>query len=412
MTVIQSGLAGSLIDRCHESLIPPCDLVAMNAHPIRVLMLTDVYFPRINGVSTSIETFRNDLAAENVEVTLVAPTYAECASDDRIHRVPSRGLPFDPEDRLMRWDSLLRLANHAAKDADLIHIQTPFAAHYAGMRVKRQHKVPAIATYHTHFEEYIQHYLPILPRPWLKATARTVARHQCNGLDSVVVPSPAMRDTLIEYGVSSPMHVLPTGIPIAQFANGDGARFRARHSIPADRPVALFVGRVAHEKNIGFLLEALTYALSQRPDLILVIAGEGPALESLQRKVVELRVENHVRFVGYLDRKRELPDCYAAASVFVFASRTETQGLVLLEAMASGLPVFAISHLGTTSILESQRGAVVAPEEPETFGMALAHLVSNPSKLQALSREGQRYAKEWSAPERARQLATLYRSLV
>jgi glycosyltransferase involved in cell wall biosynthesis len=388
-------------------------VAAMKTSPLRTLMLTDVYFPRINGVSTSIETFRSDLPAAGVELKVVAPHYPESKPDPSVLRVPSRSLPFDPEDRLMRWKDLRAASRQAAgAGVDLIHIQTPFAAHYAGLRLARELRVPVIATYHTHFEEYIQHYLPLLPKSWLKGLARRVARHQCDELDAVVVPSPAMRDTLLEYGVKAPMHVLPTGIPIAQFANGDGARFRARHAIPADRPVALFVGRVAHEKNIGFLLQAMTQALRQRPDLILIIAGEGPALESLQRQVTELHIDHNVRFVGYLDRKQELPDCYAAANTFVFASRTETQGLVLLEAMATGLPVYAIAHLGTTSILEPRRGAVVAPEDPEGFGKGLAVLMSSPTELARLAREGRRFAQEWSAPERARELAALYRSLV
>jgi glycosyltransferase involved in cell wall biosynthesis len=385
----------------------------MTAPALRVLMLTDVYFPRINGVSTSIETFRGDLANENVQVHLVAPEYPQNQPARHIWRVPARRLPFDPEDRLMRWSALQKAAAHAAHEGvDLIHVQTPFAAHYAGRQLAKQLEVPVVTTYHTHFEEYIQHYLPLLPRPWLKAAARRLARHQCNELDAIIVPSPAMRDTLADYGVTAPMHVLPTGIPVGQFDNGDGARFRARHAIPDDRPIALFVGRVAHEKNIGFLLQAMTQALWQRPELLLVIAGEGPALPALQRQVADLRLDHHVRFVGYLDRKQELPDCYAAASVFVFASRTETQGLVLLEAMAAGLPVFAIAHLGTTSILAAQRGAVVAPEDPEAFGKELATLVGNPTRLAQLAREGRAFAQEWSAPERARQLAGLYRSLV
>lgn len=385
----------------------------MNAPALRILMPTDVYFPRINGVSTSIETFRADLPAAGISVSLIAPDYPESSPDEQVWRVPSRRLPFDPEDRLMRSGALRAIAKQAAgAGVDLIHIQTPFAAHYAGLRLARELRVPVVATYHTHFEEYIQHYLPLLPKSWLKGLARRIARHQCDALDAVVVPSPAMRDTLLDYGVTAPLHVLPTGIPIDQFAAGDGARFRARHAIPADRPVALFVGRVAHEKNIGFLLQAMTHALWLRADLILVIAGEGPALESLQRQVAELRIDHHVRFVGYLDRKQELPDCYAAASAFVFASRTETQGLVLLEAMAAGLPVYAIAHLGTTSILEPRRGAIVAPEDPEGFGKGLAALVANPKELARLAHEGRQFAKEWSAPERARELAALYRSLV
>jgi glycosyltransferase involved in cell wall biosynthesis len=376
-------------------------------------MLTDVYFPRINGVSTSIETFRTDLAGENVAVRLVAPEYPETKHERHTWRVPSRRLPFDPEDRLMHRQALAMVARQAADDGiDLVHIQTPFVAHYAGLRLARETKVPVIATYHTHFEEYIQHYLPLLPRPWLKAAARRVARHQCNELDAVVVPSPAMRETLGEYGVTAPMHVLPTGIPVDQFAAGDGARFRARHAIPDRQPIALYVGRVAHEKNIALLLEAMAGAVVLRPDLLLVIAGEGPALPSLQRQAAKLGLDRHVRFVGYLDRKQELPDCYAAASVFVFASRTETQGLVLLEAMAAGLPVYAIAHLGTTSIVAPQRGAIAAPDDPEAFGKGLAALVSNTTALARLAEEGKRFAREWSAPERARQLAELYRSLV
>lgn len=385
----------------------------MNPPCLRVLMLTDVYFPRINGVSTSIETFRHDLAAEGVDVRLVAPAYPQGHDDANTMRVPARRLPFDPEDRLMRWHHLRRTTETiAAEGIGLIHIHTPFAAHYAGTALARRHRLPVIATYHTHFEEYIQHYLPVLPRPLLKAMARALARHQCDALNAVVVPSPAMQATLTEYGVAAPMHVLPTGIPVERFAGGDGCRFRAAYAIDEKRPLALYVGRVAHEKNIGFLLEALSYALWRLPELLLVIAGEGPALPALQRSVTELGIGDHVRFVGYLDRQHELPDCYAAADVFTFASRTETQGLVLLEAMAAGLPVLALAHLGTRSIVEPERGAVAGPDNAEAFGRALAELTADRPRLLRMSRQARQFAQEWSAPERARQLAALYRSLV
>jgi 1,2-diacylglycerol 3-alpha-glucosyltransferase len=385
----------------------------MNSTDLRVLMLTDVYFPRINGVSTSIETFRADLADHGVAVHLVAPEYPEPHPALDTWRVPSSRLAFDPEDRLMHWRPLVATAKQAAQPGvSLVHVQTPFAAHYAGVKVARQLKLPVVTTYHTHFEEYIQHYLPLLPRRLLKSVARRLARHQCDALDGVIVPSPAMRDTLVEYGVRAPMHVLPTGIPIGHFASGDGGRFRVRNDIAMDRPIALYVGRVAHEKNIDFLLAAMTHALWQQPDLLLVIAGEGPALASLQRQVENQRLTEHVRFVGYMDRRRELPDCYAAANVFVFASRTETQGLVLLEAIAAGLPVYALAHMGTKSIVEPQLGAVVAPDDPVAFGKGLAELVGNPLQLTRLARDGRQFAAQWSAPERARQLAELYRSLV
>jgi glycosyltransferase involved in cell wall biosynthesis len=313
----------------------------------------------------------------------------------------------------MRWRPLRRITDQvAAHGIDVIHIHTPFAAHYAGVNLARRQGLPVVATYHTHFEEYIQHYLPILPRGALRAAARRLARHQCDTLNAVIVPSEAMRTTLADYGIAAPMHVLPTGIPIRHFENGDGQRFRAKYAIEPARPVALYVGRVAHEKNIDFLLKALTHALWQLPELLLVIAGEGPALASLQRTASSFGLDDHVRFVGYLDRQHELPDCYAAADVFAFASRTETQGLVLLEAMAAGLPVYALAHLGTTSIVEPGLGAIAAPADPDAFGRGLAELAADRPRLARMAREGRRFAQDWSAPERARQLAALYRTLV
>ena len=385
----------------------------MNSPNLRVLMLSDVYFPRINGVSTSIQTFGADLAAEGVSVRLVAPAYPQTLDEIDTWRVPSRRLPFDPEDRLMRWRPLRQVTDTlAAAGTDLIHIHTPFAAHYAGLKAARKHGLRVVATYHTHFEEYIQHYLPVLPRSVLKTAARALARHQCDTLDAVIVPSEAMRATLDDYGVKAPMHVLPTGIPVRHFENGNGRRFRAKYGIEPTRPVALYVGRVAHEKNIDFLLKALSHALWQLPELLLVIAGEGPALGHLQQVAASLSLDQHVRFVGYLDRQQELPDCYAAADVFAFASRTETQGLVLLEAMAAGLPVYALAHLGTTSIVGPGQGAVAAPDDAEKFGHGLAALAADRLRLARLSRDGRQFARDWSSPERARQLAALYRRLV
>ena len=379
---------------------------------MRVLMLSDVYFPRVNGVSTSIETFRRALTAQGVEVRLVVPQYADEASTPEIVRVAGRPVPGDPEDRLVAWGAMHRAVRAAAEGCDLIHIQTPFVAHYAGLKVARQLGLPVLATYHTLFEEYVQHYAPWLPAGWLKARARAWSRRQCNALDALVVPSSAMRQRLEDYGVSSAMHVLPTGIPLAQFAAGNGPAFRSRYGIAATRPLALFVGRVAHEKNIGFLLEALVHTRRLRPDVLLLIAGEGPALADLKTRVAQLGLADAVQFIGYLDRQQALPDCYAAADVFVFASRTETQGLVLLEAMAAGLPVVALSEMGTTDILAPGRGAISPPADAPAFGQALGHFFNQPSLRQTLARQAPIYAGEWSDGAMAARLAQLYQALI
>ncbi|UCV03084.1 glycosyltransferase [Dechloromonas denitrificans] len=378
---------------------------------MRVLMVSDVYFPRVNGVSTSIETFRRTLREQGVDVRLVVPRYGDEADEAGVIRVAGRPVPGDREDRMVGWRAMHRAVLEAARDCDLIHIQTPFIAHYAGLKAARTLGLPVVATYHTLFEAYLEYYAPFLPAGWLQAQARAFSRRQCNALDAVIVPSSAMQQRLATYEVSVPLHVLPTGIPTAQFASGDGAAFRYRHGILSTRPVALFVGRVAHEKNIGFLLEALVHARRLRPDILLVVAGEGPAMADLKAQVKTLGLREAVQFIGYLDRRQELPDCYAAADAFVFASRTETQGLVLLEAMAAGLPVIALSEMGTTDILAPGRGAISPPAEPQAFGTALGDFLNRPSAWRHLADEAPVFAGEWSDAAMAARLAWLYREL-
>src|SRR5262249_53405792 len=154
------------------------------------------------------------------------------------------------------------------------------------------------------------------------------------------------------YGVSSRIEVIPTGLPPERYRRGDGARFRARFNLPSDRRLLLYVGRVAFEKNIEFLLRMIVAVRPARSHAALVIGGDGPAQARLRALASELGIGADVHFIGYLEREHELPDCYAAADVFVFASRTETQGLVLLEALAQGRPVVSTAHMGTASVLK------------------------------------------------------------
>ncbi len=389
---------------------------------MRVLFVSDVYFPRVNGVSTSIRTFREDLASLGVDTCLVAPSYdppggrgaaLEPAADEPgVLRVPAAKVPLDPEDRRMGWRALTRILDGlAAGRFDLVHIHTPFIAHYAGVRFAQQAEIPAIATYHTFFEEYLHHYVPLVPRPLARFLARSFTRSQCAAVQALIAPSEPMRAVLAGYGVTTPIHVVPTGLGADRFRPGDGRAFRARAGIDARRPVVTYIGRVAHEKNIGFLLRMFRELLRSVPGALLVIAGEGPAREALRRQAVDLGLEEHVHFAGYLERDSALLDCYAAADVFVFASRTETQGLVLLEAMAQGTPVVSTARLGTGSILVPASGALVVPEEEGPFAAAVARVLGDASLRRDLGAHGLAYARQWSSAAMARRLAELYAEL-
>jgi glycosyltransferase involved in cell wall biosynthesis len=377
-------------------------------------MISDVYFPRINGVSTSIQTFRADLASLGCETLLIAPQYAGHWHDDAsTHRVAARVVPFDPEDRLMRLRDLKTIGRSLRGSFDLIHVHTPFIAHHAGVALARECGVPLIESYHTFFEEYFHHYLPFVPRRLLRPIARSISRVQCNAVDAVVSPSEPMAQVLRDYGVTTPVEVISTGLDSDDFERGDGALFRRRLGVDSDRPIVLHVGRVAFEKNIDFIIEMFVLVLDRVPDALLVIAGEGPALHALEARAKRLKIESSVMFLGYMDRKTVLLDCYRSANVFVFASNTETQGLVLLEAMAVGTPVVSTAVLGTKAVLaEAGEAAVVAREEKVEFGTAVADLLLDPSRQRRMGEAGHAYVqRSWSSRSMATKLMQLYNRL-
>ena len=366
---------------------------------MRILMISDVYFPRINGVSTSIQTYRETLTEQGCQIDLIVPQYANTTDDEQgIYRVAARTVPLDPEDRLMNKKQLRQQAETLLQQNqyDLIHIQTPFLAHYVGTELARKHQLPVVETYHTYFEEYLYNYIPFLPKQFLRMLVRRFTLKQCNALDAMVVPSTAMLEALQNYGVKTPSEIIPTGIHPELFRNGDGESFRVKHGIKIDAPVLVHVGRICHEKNIDFLFHMHKQLLQTVPEAILLIAGEGPATKHLKKLCIKLATDKNVKFVGYLDRKHELQDCYAAGDTFVFSSRTETQGLVLLEAMACGTPVVSTAIMGTKDILGPQRGALVAEENHKQFAEKVSLLLKNNDFQQQLSDEAISYVKEWS----------------
>lgn len=377
-------------------------------------MLSDVYFPRVNGVSTSIQTFRRDLAMLGWSSVLIAPEYPQARSvEPGIVRVRSRYLPFDPEDRAMVASEIERAVLALHCEFDLIHIHTPFLAHYAGLRLARRLGIPAVETYHTFFEEYFHHYVPWLPRSLLQIAARTISRRQCNAVDAVIAPSPQMAEVLGRYGVRTEIKVIPTGLDMDTLAHGDGARFRARFGIDSGRPVALTVGRIAFEKNIDFLVSVIERVRVAIPEVLLVVAGEGPALIPLSRLVSEPGLGENICFVGYLDRSGPLLDCFRSANAFVFASRTETQGLVLLEALALGVPVVSTAVMGTKSVLDGARGAIVVDEDIDQFAAALERVLMDRKLRKSLaSQAGQYVETRWSSAEMAQRLLDLYQRII
>jgi len=381
---------------------------------LRILKISDVFLPRVNGVSTSIQTFSREFQALGHEVTLIAPQYPQDYSTDfSVQRVASRYLPLDPEDRLIRKKAVQQLLPQLKQQHfDILHIHTPFVAHYQGLWLARQLGLPVVETYHTYFEVYLEQYLKFIPRRWLRMLARHFSRSQCLAIDTLIVPTEPMREVLQGYGLKGPMQVIPTGIPTGVYSGGDGAGFRQKHGIQKEQEMLLFVGRAAHEKNIGFLLRMHEKLLQNRPDALLVIAGEGPALPFLKQHVRHHKLDRNIRFIGYFKDPRNLADCYAAADLFVFASPTETQGLVLLEAMQAGTPVVSTAVMGTAEIMRDGRGGLVAEEDETHFAAQIERLLNDQTLYQQCVVEAQQKAADWSARVMAEKMLRLYEAVI
>ena len=228
-------------------------VVSQAGQLVRVLMISDVYFPRVNGVSTSIQTFRRDLAALGCESWLVAPSYPGARDDEPgVLRQPSRYLVFDPEDRMMVGRAALAACLALRERVDLVHIQTPFIAHRIGLQVARELGRKTLETYHTFFEEYLHHYLPLLPRAVTRAFARGVSRRQCNSVDAVVAPSQQLAAVLAELRRHRPDRGDPDGSRSRRFRRRRRREVprAARHRAAASRDAARRPRRAREEHRL------------------------------------------------------------------------------------------------------------------------------------------------------------------
>lgn len=387
---------------------------------MRILMLSDVYAPRVNGVTTSIRTFAEVLTRLGHTITIVAPDYGpesgqaehDAAAPYEVLRLPARVIFFDPEDRLIRASALRALLPElAARHWDVIHIHTPFRAHQLGVRLARLSGRPTLETYHTYFEEYVGHYLPWLPRMFSRMVARRASRYLCHGVDHLIVPSAEMVTVLNRYGIRTDATILPTGIDLAEFESGDGMCFRQEHGIGADQPVLVTVSRLAMEKNIGFLLKVVARLKPDFPSVVFVIAGEGPDSERLKGLSLSLGLQDHVRFFGNLDRRGALLDCYRSGDLFVFASPTETQGLVLTEAMALSVPIVSTAVMGTATVLKDARSARISGESVEEFAGHVAELLRSRDERARMAAAGREDAQAWSTDALMARVVDLYARL-
>jgi glycosyltransferase involved in cell wall biosynthesis len=371
---------------------------------LRIGLFTEIYRPAVNGVVASVETLAYGLERAGHEVFCFAPKMPGASADgNQIVRIPSLPLPAKTPYRLVlplinRRDTKLVL-----EGLSIVHVHSPFITGWMGMHYARRFGLPLIYTYHTQLEAYA-HYVPFEANATRFAASR-LTRTFANRADAVIAPTPAMANRLRELGVTVRVETVLSGIDVARFGAGlRSDELRASAGARDGARLLLYVGRLAKEKNIEVLFEAL--ARTNDPQLCLAVAGDGPLRNDLERRVKELRLEGRVRFLGLVEQSR-LPDLYACADAFVMPSLTETQGIVMAEALAAGLFVVAADAPQNRDVLGGA-GLLVAAQA-EAFARALAEVPAQPNPESAA--RARRSAARFSVEEQVSRTLALYASL-
>jgi glycosyltransferase involved in cell wall biosynthesis len=275
------------------------------------------------------------------------------------------------------------------------------------LRLSRQHAIPLVFTYHCMFEQYV-HDWPV-QNEGVKRFMVKLAAGYSNLVDQVIVPSESVREILINRGVKSPMEVIPTGIDAQHFSKGDGIAFRKRNQIPTDAKVIGHAGRLAPEKNLGFLINCMVELLKKDPGVHALIVGLGPSQNLIKDAFKAAGLEERLHLTGVL-RYQDLVDAYLAMDVFAFASLSETQGIVLIEAMAAGVPVVALDAPGAREVVKDyHNGRLLNQMDTQSFVDALAWVLSRtPEELQTIKQIVRMSVQKYPIKSAAQHMLEIY----
>ncbi|MEO8355199.1 MAG: glycosyltransferase family 4 protein [Chloroflexota bacterium] len=378
---------------------------------MHIAYFTNFYLPVVNGVVRSVQSFRDALSTmgHNVFVFAQEDNYED--TEPFIFRYPSLPLPGDIHTALPVSSFVDQLLPKLK--LDVIHTHHPFLLGQTAAIKARDHNLPLVFTFHTQYQEYT-HYIPIPQeqvQEFLKNTVMNWLREFMRKCQHIVIPSESMRSILVdEYGLVDRFTVIPTGIDIAPYKTANGSALRAEWGWHDDR-IIISAGRLAEEKNWATLLQAFALAQKSQPNIRLVLVGDGPQADALRQLAGELGVGERVLFTGKVPFG-EIPNYLKAADLFAFASVTETQGLVTLEAMAAGLPVVAVSASGTRDILENGKQGFMVENNAQGLANGIIQLVESPSLMSRFKSAALRKSRTFDSQRLAKKMLKVYEQAI
>ncbi len=379
---------------------------------MNILMMTNTFPPYVGGVARSVEAFTVEYRKRGHRVLVVAPEYENMPENEvDVIRIPAiqhfNGSDFSV---ILSTPGYLTEAIEEFKP-DIVHSHHPFLIGVTAFRMAREYELPLVFTHHTMYEQYT-HYVPG-DSETLKRFVIKLSTSYSNLCDQVFAPSESVALVLGDRGVFAPIDVVPTGVNLKQFARGNGPGFRAAMDIPQDAVVVGHVGRLAPEKNLEFLAKALVAFFKSESRAHFLIVGGGPSSKTIQQIFFREKMAGRLHMAGVLNHPL-LTSAYRAMDVFAFASKSETQGMVLTEAMAAGVPVVALDAPGVREVVVDRcNGRLLHSETIEEFSSALQWVAALSSeRMQQFKQDTENTAEEFSMGRLADKALTLYKNLL
>lgn len=375
-------------------------------------MVTNKYLPASGGLVRSVHLFTQAYRRLGHRVLVIAPEMPNRPREqDGVLRVPSFQLLSDREFAVhLPSPSLLHNAVEAF-DPHVVHSHHPFLLGNTAVRIAAVRRLPLVFTHHTLYEKYADYIFA--GRPRIKAFIVRLVSDYANLCQHVLAPSQSIADLLRSRGVVSDMSIIPTGIDCQAFGRGDGQAARRRLGIEPQAVVVGYVGRLAAEKNLRYLAQAVARWVRCEPRRAFLAVGGGPNAADIRDAFARSGLTGRLFMPGPL-HGQDLIDAYHAIDLFSFASQSETQGLVLAEAMAAGRLVLALDGPGVREIVRhGQNGLLLdAATRAEDFGDALEKaLAMSSSRRDELSRLAAATAVEFSIDRCTRRALDLYEEL-
>jgi glycosyltransferase involved in cell wall biosynthesis len=378
---------------------------------VNIVMLTNTYLPHVGGVARSVKAFARHYQRLGHQTLITAPVFEDQPEkEEDVIRIPAiqhfNGSDFSV---VLPVSGLLTERLDAFRP-EIVHAHHPFLLGMTALRIARFRQLPLVFTHHTLYEQYT-HYVPG-DSPALKRFVIELATRYANLADQVFAPSESIAELIEERGVTAPVAVVPTGVEVDEFANGDGRELRKRLGVADGDLVVGHLGRLAPEKNLAFLAKAVARFLASKERAHFLVVGAGPSEDGVKSIFGEAGLSDRLHMTGGL-QGQALVDAYHAMNLFAFASKSETQGMVLTEAMAAGLPVVALDASGAREVVRDKvNGRLLQEESVEAFADALEWVAALDDDRQAtLKTEVRRTAERFSMTSSANKAIGLYEAL-